>query len=281
MLAVGEQPVVSVVIPTINRASLVDAIKSVANQTYPNVELIVIGDGCKPHVEPSLLARLTSFQLISHPSVKRPAPLRNAGVAASSGEFVAFLDDDDTWEPEKLERQLAVLQDQTVLAVCSNASTTNRNDEQHYFNQPPEFRYSRACLSNPVILSSLLVRKASSSLSIGFPENPQYRGFEDHLFVLRLLAEGRVHFLDHALVRYQNIPGSRLSDEIAERDAHNLSLTTAWVTRYLWTHRPNQWQRKLLPAALLAGASWLVARLPSKVRLFIIQAVRCLRQVRK
>jgi glycosyltransferase involved in cell wall biosynthesis len=102
----------SVVIPTRGRPSLVvRAVRSALVQTAPSLEeVIVVVDGPEPDTE-AALARIVDprMRLIVLPRPAGPGAARNAGVAASSGAVIAFLDDDDEWKPQKLEAQLAEL----------------------------------------------------------------------------------------------------------------------------------------------------------------------------
>ena len=104
-------PLVSVVIPTWNRAALIDeAIASVEAQTYPHWELIVADDGSSDDTHDRLRqCGIPRLKVVSLPHSGNPARARNAGVAASSGRLVAFLDSDDLWHPHKLARQVAAL----------------------------------------------------------------------------------------------------------------------------------------------------------------------------
>lgn len=103
---------VSVVIPTRNRPLLVQrAVKSALGQTLQEIEVIVVIDG----TDPATCAELAKFNeprltVIELPSSGGAAAARNAGVAQARGEWIAFLDDDDEWLPQKLERQLATAQ---------------------------------------------------------------------------------------------------------------------------------------------------------------------------
>ncbi len=109
----GSEPasgiLISVIIPTTRRPVLVQrALRSVLCQTYRNLEVIVVVDGPNPETV-STLATVTDKRLkviqVDAPSGAGAA--RNRGAAVASGEWFAFLDDDDEWLPEKLERQLA------------------------------------------------------------------------------------------------------------------------------------------------------------------------------
>jgi glycosyltransferase involved in cell wall biosynthesis len=105
-------PLVSVILPTRNRASLVTrAVFSVVGQTYRNVELIVIDDASTDGT-PQALAAIDDPRLrVLRNEVNRGASAaRNAGIRAARGELIAFHDDDDVWFVQKLEKQVAALQ---------------------------------------------------------------------------------------------------------------------------------------------------------------------------
>lgn len=106
----GSRGTVSVIIPTYNRKEIVgDAIDSALAQTYDDIEVIVVDDGSNDGTEELIGQhgpRVDYYQL----STNRGAnAARNIGVEQSSGEFIAFLDADDLWKPEKIERQVDVL----------------------------------------------------------------------------------------------------------------------------------------------------------------------------
>jgi len=108
---VASEPVVSVIIPTYNReAYLREAVESVFSQTLSDLVLIVVDDGSTDGTRP-YLRTLTDprLRLIEHQHCANPARLRNVGLAAARGGWIAFLDSDDLWYPDKLERQLHVL----------------------------------------------------------------------------------------------------------------------------------------------------------------------------
>lgn len=94
---------VSVVIPTIGRPSLRQAVESALAQTVPPVQIVVVLDAGR---EPDLPAS-TAVQVIRTPGAVGPSRAKHLGVEAAVGDVVALLDDDDLWRPDKLERQLA------------------------------------------------------------------------------------------------------------------------------------------------------------------------------
>ena len=104
-------PLVSAVIPTRHRpGSLLRAVESALAQTYPVMEAVVVIDGPDPVTE-SLLHALHDprVRVVALPAPAGGSDARNAGVRAARGEWIAFLDDDDEWMPNKIERQLAML----------------------------------------------------------------------------------------------------------------------------------------------------------------------------
>lgn len=107
------KPVVTVVIPTFGRAELLRrAIASVLAQTVADFEIVVVVDGDDP---PTLqtLSEIADPRLrhIVQPLQRGPGVARNTGAIAGHGQWIAFLDDDDEWLPEKLERQLSLVPD--------------------------------------------------------------------------------------------------------------------------------------------------------------------------
>jgi glycosyltransferase involved in cell wall biosynthesis len=104
-------PLVSVIIPTYNRAHLIGrAIASVLAQTYRNFEIIVVDDASTDDLAAALAeADCPQLRCFTHPRNRGAAAARNTGIAAANGEFVAFLDSDDVWYPEKLAEQVAAM----------------------------------------------------------------------------------------------------------------------------------------------------------------------------
>jgi glycosyltransferase involved in cell wall biosynthesis len=105
-------PAVSVIIPTYNRAELLRlAITSVLNQTFQDFEIIVVDDASKDHTHKVVHNfRDKRIKYIRHEVNKRVAAARNTGVLNSSGNYIAFVDDDDEWLPKKLQMQVVLLE---------------------------------------------------------------------------------------------------------------------------------------------------------------------------
>ena len=111
---------ISVIIPTKNRIDMLKiALNSIFTQTYPVYEIIVIDDGSDSDDIIDLIRVINEpkVSLLRNHSSKGANYSRNRGIKVSTGDFIAFLDDDDYWLPQKLEKQLAVFKSQDVGAV--------------------------------------------------------------------------------------------------------------------------------------------------------------------
>jgi glycosyltransferase involved in cell wall biosynthesis len=103
-----KSPTISVVIPTYNRAGVIDKpIRSILAQTYQDFEIIVVDDCSKDDTEKVLESfKEPRIRYIRHQTNSGAAVARNTGIANSTGDYIAFLDSDDEWLPEKLAKQL-------------------------------------------------------------------------------------------------------------------------------------------------------------------------------
>jgi glycosyltransferase involved in cell wall biosynthesis len=126
---IGNLPSVSVIIPTLGRASLLNSISSAINQTVKPLEVLVV---CHDSVcNSQVISDAAGMPLVKILSNSRGSVSenRNQGIRESSGDFVAFLDDDDNWLPRKLELQLSILKLQSFdLVACKAKYIGWKND---------------------------------------------------------------------------------------------------------------------------------------------------------
>ena len=107
------RPTVSVIIPTYNRAAMIGrAIESVLHQTHHDFELIVVDDASTDDTEAVIRSYPDSRILyLRHSENRGGSAARNTGIEAARGQYIAFLDSDDEWLPDKLTHQLALLRE--------------------------------------------------------------------------------------------------------------------------------------------------------------------------
>jgi glycosyltransferase involved in cell wall biosynthesis len=124
-------PLVSVVVPSYNRASLIgETLDSVLAQTHPNLEIIVVDDGSTDDTEAAVAPYRSRITYIKQKN-QGLAAARNTGLQHSTGEYVAWLDSDDLWNPDKVALQVAVLQSRADIALV--ASDFSAFDDQGFF----------------------------------------------------------------------------------------------------------------------------------------------------
>jgi glycosyltransferase involved in cell wall biosynthesis len=204
-----------------------------------------------------------------------PAGTRNFGVAHARGDWVAFLDDDDEWLEGKLASQLAAAAREDADVVAANAL---RSDGDTYFSgMSPVWRPTRLDLlnANPIIMSSVLIRRELLLSSGGFPTPRWTTGIDDYALWLELMSRGaRFVILGEALVRYEDAAENRLSRARARAQLG--------VTRLAWSHALRApVTTSGIKAALLSSASVgyvLGAQLLSSLRIGWGHAVALLRR---
>ena len=135
-----DQPLVSVVIPAYNRAQKLEAaVKSIQAQTYANWEAIIADDGSKDdtqEVVQRLMAADKRIRYIRHETNRGAQAARNSGIKAAQGEWIAFLDSDDTWLTESLQRRLNVALRQGVSVVHSGAYIVHSDNPREIYHVP-------------------------------------------------------------------------------------------------------------------------------------------------
>ena len=123
------EPLISVIIPTYNRSSILyNTIKKVFNQTWENIQLIIVDDYSSDDTRKTI--QLINDSRIKYKRTERNlgcAGARSLGVKFSKGEFIAFLDDDDSWMPEKITRQIKCFQNNDIHLCYTGKNIINQN----------------------------------------------------------------------------------------------------------------------------------------------------------
>lgn len=186
-------PLISIVIPTYNRAGLIGkAIQSILDQSYENWELIVVDnysdDNTKEVIESFNDDRIL---MLFTPRTGSVAASRNLGVAHSNGEWIAFLDSDDWWLPEKLKHVSKAMRNSPDLIYHDlqivNANGAPMRQKRTKSRKLKEPIYLHLLLNgNNIALSSVVVRKTIFTQVDGMNESPSLFAVEDYDTWLRI-----------------------------------------------------------------------------------------------
>jgi glycosyltransferase involved in cell wall biosynthesis len=163
-----DKPFVSVVMPAYNgERFLRESLDSVLAQTYPNLEIVVVDDGSTDGT-PGLLLSYEERLVVVTQQNEGVAKARNAGIHRAGGALIAFIDQDDLWAPTKIEKQVALLEEDERVGLVHTATAYFDNATQS-FRQPlceschPESAvgdcFERLLLGNTLTQSSVMVRK--------------------------------------------------------------------------------------------------------------------------
>lgn len=218
MSTFSHTPAVSIVIPTYNHAGfLKEALESVRAQSFVDWEAIVINNYSKDDTVDVVQAFADPrIRMVNFSNDGIIAASRNRGIALSRGEYVAFLDSDDTWYPRKLERCVMLL-----LAghdvVCHAEVWAWSNGRRRTVTYGPERRatyrqmlFGKNCMST----SAVVARRAMIARAGGFDEDPQLVTAEDYDLWMRLArVSGRIGFLFETLGEYR-IHGENTSKSV-------------------------------------------------------------------
>ena len=207
---------ISIIIPTYNRASfLLETVNSILEQTYENYEIIIVSDGStdntKEKVSKIIDSRIRFLELDRNYGY--PAKARNEGVNISNGEFIAFCDDDDLWERDKLEEQMKmvnlgydfVFTNYKFLEGYKNLVKKKylRYVVSFIINQiNNKISYLFLSITNPIVNSSVLINKKLIS-KVKFNESILYRASEDYQVWIQIYSAAKPFYLKKELVKYR------------------------------------------------------------------------------
>ncbi len=240
-------PLISVVIASYNYASYLPfAMGSALTQTYKNIEVIVVDDGSTDDTQQVMERYMTNPRVcyIRQANAGQPKT-KNRGIAKSRGEFVAFLDADDIWLPDKLERQMLLFEDPQVGVVYCRRTWMDSQGDIMPGNERilrRGFILDHIFIDNFICFSSSVVRRSLLTEHGAFDENLPM-GIDYDLWV-RLAVRCKFDFVDAPLVKY--------------RTGHaNLSKNV--MRRYECAHRIMD--KALNDTEIRASMSWWVPRL--------------------
>jgi glycosyltransferase involved in cell wall biosynthesis len=207
-------PKVTVVVPTFRRAALLkETVDSILAQTYRDFELVIVDnmsdDGTEAYVTGIGDPRVRYFR---NPNNGIIAANRNFGIGKARGEYIALCDDDDLWLPEKLMKQVAVLEEHPEVALCyANASIFSEGKElaplmmlKRVFTN----HYRHLLVGNMIPNSTVLVRRSAFD-SYGYLDTRRsHVAVEDYVMWLKIARRHQFYYIDEALIRYRVHPNA-------------------------------------------------------------------------
>lgn len=245
---------VSVIVPVYNAEKFIrEAMDSVRAQTYENWELLLVEDGSNDgsvDVITGYIAETqeTRIRLIRQPSNQGAARARNRGVREAAGRYIAYLDADDLWMPEKLEHELRFVEEKdAAFAFTGYEFADERGVGLGKIVRVPETLVYRQALSNTTIFTTTVMFD-TAKISKELLEMPEIKS-EDTALWWRILRDGYIAYgLDENLARYRRAGRTLSSNKLKAirriwnlyRKAEGLNLARSiwhfcfWAVRAVW-----------------------------------------------
>ncbi len=213
----AHSPFISVIIPTFNRLDLLkETVESVRGQTFRDFEIIVVNDGSSDGTE-SWLNQQTDLAAV-HRSNQGIAASRNHGAALARGEWLAFLDHDDLWVPEKLQIQADFVRDDPDVALVAGRHVRLGKS----YTNPRTLRWDKGDLfvrvysESFIHTSSVMIRKDVFREINGFPT--LYRFADEFDVWLRIAAAYPIAYVDRVLALIRFYESNTSHDRIGVRN---------------------------------------------------------------
>lgn len=221
-----DNPIVSVVVPVYEQPDLLaEALNSVHDQTFENFEVVVVDDASDTNFKPIIDDYGESTRLVTHDENKGAAEARNTGIDAVRGEYVAFLDADDTWAPPKLEKQLKVFErdDENVGLVYTGfvQYELNGTEWERYPEAKGDIYVEELERDRVHPTSTVMVRRGCLERVGGFDSSLPSR--QDYDLWIRITEHYEVDYVNEILVDKREQPDS-ISKDFESRIAGDLAV---------------------------------------------------------
>lgn len=278
------RPRISVIIPTYNRFDLLArAVASVHSQEGANerfdLEAIVVDDASTDETV-AVVGRAQGSHYVRAAVNAGPSAARNLGIRAATGDYVAFLDDDDVWLPWKLRRQLEVLEADPELSAVYGQEIKKSDTELYVWPDAPEcpsgWIFKSLLRSCPINTSSVLIRRAALDRAGYFDE--KLRCWEDYDMWLRIALDGPFRFLPGPALIYQMSNSGRFYSAVrggeAERDLRHV--VNAGLDRLAAREPVPLSLRRAAQVSIVArtAGQFLALAEPHALRAYLLAAVR-------
>jgi glycosyltransferase involved in cell wall biosynthesis len=219
----ASRPLVSAVVTTYERpVYLRKAVRSVLDQTYAPVELVVVDDRSETPARQILaemeLDELAGVQCVRHEENRGANAARNSGIEASSGEYIAFLDDDDRWKPPKLARQVEAFRESTedVGLVYTGVEKVSENDVYERIPPAIDGDITKSLLCRNVV-GGTSVAMVRADLATAVPFDERFPAWADLEWFINLSQRADFERLPEPLVVYEYRSPNKLSDDLEKK----------------------------------------------------------------
>jgi len=241
-----EEKLVSIIVPLYNNQLFVEmTLKSVIEQTYKNWELIVIDD-CSTDKSFDLVMEYSKkddrVKVLKNNKNQGVVATRNRGITLANGEYIAFLDSDDLWKKEKLEKQINFMEKNNfALSYTGYDKITENGDFRGIVEVSEKVTYASSLKGN--IMGCLTV--IYSQKILGKKYFKEIEMSEDHVLWLEIIKEIEVCYgLNESLAQYRVLKNSRSSNKIKaiifqwkinrEIEKLNILKSIYYFSCYLW-----------------------------------------------
>lgn len=229
---------VSVIIPVYNGAKFIgETLNSVFDQTYPNIEIIVADDGSTDN---------TAEIVQSHPNVhyiyqenQGVSVARNAAISVANGEFIAFIDADDLWKPDKLQRQIAFMRENSSCRISATKALNFLEPDTQlplWIQNDPEWKIVKHAIPSTMVVHTSVFEEVGLF-------SPKYRSSEDVEWIWRAKDAGLDISVMDDILTLRRYHGTNLSWITKKNDkAHLMKIIRESVARQ--TDQPDRNNQK-------------------------------------
>ena len=223
-------PLVSIVIPVYNSQEYISGcLFSIINQSYKNVEIIIVDDGSTDQTDTiinEIIDKNENVKIVLNKQQNSgPSVARNNGIRLAQGEFIAFLDSDDQWYPNKLERLLDEFEKDNELDVVGSLYSIGEKVTFKRTDGSLEYLSLKKLLFKNYLLTSGVVCRAKVFSNVHFNEHQKYS--EDYRLWLEIAAQGnKCAIVNECLLRMNEKPiygASGLSSRLWEMEKGELN----------------------------------------------------------
>lgn len=269
-ISIKDRAPVSVIIPSYNCADTIErAIKSVASQTLLPAEVLIIDDGSDEKTKKAIesvkdeFGELLPINVITFSSNRGPSAARNAGWDAATQPYIAFLDADDSWHPQKIELQYKWMKEHPEVAMCGHGWEWRKSKKNKDIFNIREIKVKRINLFELLVKHYFLTPTVMMKKNLPFRFDNNLRHTEDHALWLQMVGKDYLTY-------YLEPPLAYL---------HKAPYGEGGLTRNLWAVEKNELKvfKKLRDDGIINHPVWIIVSIFSIlkfIRRLIIVTVR-------